>query len=64
MKDSTFTLPSSGAFTFANAIPIGNHLIRVVSASTGDSVLSYVSVLPGGTAYANLRLPGAIWAAP
>jgi prepilin-type N-terminal cleavage/methylation domain-containing protein len=59
--DSASSVSSSGTFSFSNMIPIGNHQISAIYASTGDSATAFVSVLPGGTAYVNLRFPGALW---
>jgi prepilin-type N-terminal cleavage/methylation domain-containing protein len=61
MNDSTVTVSSSGAFDFSSTVPIGNHRLQAIHTSTADTVVSYISVLPGGTAYATLRIPGAPW---
>lgn len=59
--DSVRSVTSSGTFSYSNIIPIGNHQILAVYASTGDTATAFVSVLPGGTSYVNLRFPGALW---
>lgn len=60
--DSLRGVSSSGLFAFANMIPVGNHLVSAVYSPTDDTVSAFVSVLPGGTSYVNLRFPGALWA--
>jgi len=50
-----------GSFSFDNAIPIGNHLLRGVYSITNDTTARYVSVAPGSTAYGELRFPGGLW---
>ncbi|MCK4858603.1 MAG: prepilin-type N-terminal cleavage/methylation domain-containing protein [candidate division Zixibacteria bacterium] len=62
VTDSSVSISASGAFTYTDAIPVGNHKIQAVYSSTNDTVISYVSIMPGGTTHANLRLPGAPWA--
>ncbi len=59
--NATATVAGSGAFAFSNSVPIGNHLVEVVYSSTADTAIAYVSVLPGSTAYATLRIPSAPW---
>jgi prepilin-type N-terminal cleavage/methylation domain-containing protein len=52
--------PSSGGnFSFGTVIPVGNHEITAIYQS--DTLVRYVSVLPGSDAIANFRLPGDLW---
>lgn len=60
--DSVRSVSTSGTFQFGSMIPVGNHTVSAVYASTADSVTTYVSVLPGGVSYVTLRFPGALWA--
>ncbi len=60
--DSVRSVNSSGTFSFNNIIPIGNHQVSAVYSSTSDTVTAFISVLPGGTSYVNLRFPAALWA--
>jgi type II secretory pathway pseudopilin PulG len=52
---------ASGQFSFAGAIPIGNHLIRAVYSSADDTTSEYITVLPGSEALCELRFSGAYW---
>jgi prepilin-type N-terminal cleavage/methylation domain-containing protein len=61
--DSTRNVSSSGAFEFSDLVPIGNHRISAVYSATADTAVSYVSVLPGGESFANLRFSGLLWGA-
>ena len=63
MKDSTLTPNSSGYFNFASAVPIGNHTLTAVYASTNDTVMAFVSVPPKTDVRTSLRFPGALWSA-
>lgn len=59
---SVSTSPSSaGRFTFANSIPVGNHLIRAVYSTAGETTAAYVSVPPASACYRELRFSRALW---
>jgi hypothetical protein len=61
-KQTRTTNPNSaGSYVFSDQIPIGNHEMTAVYATTGDSAKYYVSVLPNSTTIANIRLPGNLW---
>jgi general secretion pathway protein G len=62
-KDSVLTPNSSGYFSFQSCVPIGNHTIEAVYASTNDTLISFVSVIPKSEVKTNLRFAGALWAA-
>lgn len=59
--NASATVAASGAFDFTGTVPIGNHKVQAVYTSTNDTVIAYVSVLPGATAYVTLRIPKAPW---
>ncbi|MFH2055576.1 MAG: carboxypeptidase-like regulatory domain-containing protein [bacterium] len=61
VTNATATVAASGAFDFSGTVPIGNHRVEAVYTSTNDTVMAYVSVLPGSTAYVTLRIPRAPW---
>ncbi len=61
-RDSIIVPNSSGYFSFEDCVPIGNHTIEAIYASTDDTVLSYVSVVPKSNARTALRFPGSLWA--
>lgn len=52
---------ASGQFSFSNMIPIGNHLIRAVYTSAGDTTSDYITVLPGGDVFCELRFSKSYW---
>ncbi len=59
---SLATTPGSdGSFTFANSIPIGNHLITGIYSATNDTTARYLSVIPGSTIYCQMRFSGSLW---
>jgi len=51
---------SGGNFSFGSVIPVGNH--EITASYEVDTVVRYVSVLPGSAAIVNFRLPGDVWA--
>lgn len=51
---------SSGSFTLG-AIPIGNHTLRAIYLPQADTVVEFVSVLPGATVTLNLNFGIALW---
>lgn len=61
VTSASATVAASGAFDFSGSVPIGNHKVEAVYTSTNDTVMAYVSVLPGATAYVTLRIPKAPW---
>ncbi len=52
---------NSGLFSFANSIPIGNHLVRAVYSTTADTVSAYIAVVPGSVAYREFHFAGSLW---
>jgi type II secretory pathway pseudopilin PulG len=52
---------SSGGFEFANSIPIGNHLIRAINSVGNETTQTYISVIPAGKSYCELRFSGSYW---
>lgn len=52
---------ASGQFSFSNMIPIGNHLIRAIYTSAGDTTSDYITVLPGGDVFCELRFSRSYW---
>ena len=63
MKDSILTPNASGYFNFDSNVPIGNHTLTAIYASTDDTVISFVSVPPKSDVRTSLRFPGALWSA-
>jgi len=61
-RDSTLNPNSSGYFSFDSNIPIGNHTLKAIYASTNDTVISFVSVPPRSDVITNMRFPGSLWA--
>jgi len=46
---------AAGKFTFANAIPIGNHLVRGTYSGSNDTTAMYASVTPATGGFCELR---------
>ncbi len=61
LTSSSINPSASGAFSFSNSIPVGNHLIRAVYSTTNDTTAKYLSITPGANTYRELRFPGAVW---
>jgi len=59
VRDTTVTPNPGGSFTFSEIVPIGNHALTVICDDV--TLTRYVSVLPGSTAYVDLRVPGNTW---
>ena len=58
---NTLNPSSSGEFTFSNSIPIGNHLLRAIYVSAGDTTSEYLTVLPGRDVFCELRFSNSYW---
>jgi type II secretory pathway pseudopilin PulG len=52
---------SSGQFTYDGMVPIGNHLVRAIYSTADDTTSAYVTVLPGGEAFCELRFSRSYW---
>jgi len=52
---------SSGGFEFANTIPIGNHLVKAFNSVSNETTQTYISVIPAGKSYCELRFGGSYW---
>ena len=63
VEDSVIVPNSSGYFNFDSNVPIGNHTLRAIYASTDDTVISFISVPPKSNVRTSLRFPGSLWAA-
>jgi general secretion pathway protein G len=59
LTEQSVTPASGGNFSFGSVIPVGNHEITALYEI--DTVVRYVSVLPGSAAIVNFRLPGDLW---
>lgn len=61
MTSASTNPSSSGQFSFDGMIPVGNRLVRASYSSASDTTSVYVSVLPGGKAFCELRFSGSYW---
>ncbi len=53
--------PDASGFLEYSAIPIGQHLLRLIYVPTGDTLTRYITVMPGHDYYAEVNLPDNLW---
>jgi len=61
MTSATQIPDRSGGFSFASTIPIGNHLVRAIDTVVSETTETYISVIPTGKSYCELRFDGGYW---
>nr|MBN2277691.1 prepilin-type N-terminal cleavage/methylation domain-containing protein [candidate division Zixibacteria bacterium] len=60
---STAVNPSPNGNYSISGLPIGHHIMTTVNTTTGDTVVSYVTVLPKSSVVNNIRFGSALWGA-
>ncbi len=55
--------PDRGGYFACDSIPMGSHDIEIIYEPAGDTLRQFVTVLPGGDAYCELRFADNLWRA-